>query len=272
MRTFILLAALGGATVALRVGSPEPFVQAGPAAAQDGDFQWRGRLDAGKTLEIYGVKGDIRAEPASGTEVEVRAAKRARRSDPEEVAIEVVPHDDGVTICAVYPTPRRSRRPNECRPGGAHSSTDNNDVEVSWTIRLPAGVKFDGHTVNGDVVVANLASDVSAGTVNGDVEVSTSGVAEASTVNGSVRATMGRADWTGTMKFSTVNGGITVEVPSDLSADIEAATVNGAIETDFPITVRGRFMNRRMSGRVGDGGRTLEMETVNGSIRLRIAG
>jgi len=63
-----------------------------------------------------------------------------------------------------------------------------------------------------------------------------------------------------------------VEVPADLNADIEAGTVNGGIETDFPITVRGRFMNRRMSGRVGSGGRTLEMETVNGSIRLRKTG
>jgi hypothetical protein len=263
MRMFLLLTALGGATFAL---------PARPAAAQDDDFQWRGRIERGKTLEIYGVSGNVRAELASGPEVEVRAVKRARRSDPDEVEIEVVPHDDGVTICAVYPTPRRSRHPNECRPGGGNSSTDNNDVEVSWTIRVPAGVTFDGHTVNGDVIVLSLASDVRAGTVNGDVEVSTSGVAEATTVNGSVRATMGRADWTGTMKFSSVNGGITVDVPADLSADIEASTVNGGIETDFPITVRGRFMNRRMSGRVGNGGRTLEMETVNGSIRLRKTG
>jgi hypothetical protein len=254
----MILAAVGGLTLA---GTP--------AAAQDDDFRWRGRLDAGKTLEIHGVSGTIRAERAGGTEIEVLASKSARRDDPEAVAIEVVPHDDGVTICAVYPTPRRSRRPNECRPGDSHNNTENNDVEVEWTVRVPAGVHFAGQTVNGDVIVTNLGADVYASTVNGDVEVSTAGVAEASTVNGSVRASMGRADWQGSMKFSTVNGGITVEVPDDLNADIEAATVNGDIETDFPITVRGRFMNRRMSGRVGNGGRTLDLETVNGSIRLR---
>jgi hypothetical protein len=260
MRACMLVAMVGSATVAFS-----------PAAAQDDDFHWRGRLEPGQTVEIQGVTGTIRAELAAGAEVEVEAVKRARRSDPDEVEIEVVPHQGGVTICAVYPTPRRSRRANECRPGGGHNSTDDNDVEVSWTVRLPAGVRFDGQTVNGDVVAADLASDVTVASVNGDVEVSTSGLAEASTVNGSVRATLGRADWTGTMSFSSVNGGITLEVPSNLSADIEAATVNGDIETDFPITVRGRFMNRRMTGRVGDGGRTLELETVNGSIRLRKA-
>jgi DUF4097 and DUF4098 domain-containing protein YvlB len=73
------------------------------------------------------------------------------------------------------------------------------------------------------------------------------------------------------MRFTTVNGGITVEIPGDLDAEVEAATVNGGIETDFPITVRGRFTSKRMNGTIGRGGRTLELETVNGSIRLRTA-
>jgi hypothetical protein len=261
MRSRMLIAAAGAAIA----GAP------GAAAAQD-DFHWSGRLAAGKTLEIRGVSGTVRAERASGDEIVVDAVKRARRSDPDEVQIEVVQHEDGVTICAVYPTPRRARQDNECRPGGGNNSSENNDVDVSWTVKVPAGVTFEGHTVNGDVEANGLAGDVHASSVNGDVEVSTTGTAEATTVNGSVRASMGRADWTGTMKFNTVNGGITVEVPADFSADVEASTVNGSIETDFPLTVQGRFMNRRLRGRVGAGGRTLEMESVNGSIRLRKAG
>jgi len=51
---------------------------------------------------IKGVSGDIRAVASSG-DVEVTAAKHARRSDPDDVKIEVVEHEDGVTICAVYP-------------------------------------------------------------------------------------------------------------------------------------------------------------------------
>jgi hypothetical protein len=259
MRTLMLLVAAGAAAATAR-----------PATTQDADFRWRGRLDQGQTIEIRGVLGDLHVERATGNEVEVVAVKRARRSDPEDVTIEVVPHDDGVTICAVYPSRRRDR-PNDCRPGGGRSSTHDNDVNVRWTVRVPAGVRLDGHTVNGDVDARDLASDVTVSTVNGSVEVSTSGTAEGSTVNGSVRASMGRADWTGTMRFKTVNGGITVEIPGDLDAEVEAATVNGGIETDFPITVRGRFTSKRMNGTIGRGGRTLELETVNGSIRLRTA-
>ncbi|MGH7672909.1 MAG: hypothetical protein ACREMC_08415, partial [Gemmatimonadales bacterium] len=75
---------------------------AGSAAAQE-DFRWHGRLAPGKTIEVKGVNGDVRAVAATGPEVDVTAAKRARRSDPDEVKIEVVEHEGGVTICAVYP-------------------------------------------------------------------------------------------------------------------------------------------------------------------------
>jgi hypothetical protein len=238
-------------------------------ARQQDQFQWRGALAAGKTLWIRGVNGNIQALPASGGEAEVSAVKHARRSDPDEVEIQVVPGEDGVTICALYPTPRRSRRPNECLPGGeGHNNTNNNDVEVDFTVHVPAGVHLVGKTVQGDVTAQSLGANVTAHTVNGDVDVSTRGYAEASTVNGSIRAAMGRADWTGGMEFSTVNGGITVTLPAGFGASVEAQTVNGGLESDFPLTVQGRFSRRTFRGTIGSGGRDLSLSTVNGSIRL----
>jgi len=268
MKTELMLAAIGGLVA---VGVPDfqtPALSLSAPAVQQGDFRWTGRMTAGQKLEIRGVNGEVRVEAGSGSEAEVVAIKTARHSDPADVDIVVVPHDGGVTICAVYP-PVHGRE-NECLPGGGgRNNTRDNDVKVEFTVRLPNGVNLGAHTVNGDVTVRDVTGEVRATTVNGDVDVSTRGVAEANTVNGSIRASLGRADWTGMMSFHTVNGGITLEVPSDFAADIEAKTVNGSIETDFPITVRGRFGSRTLRGTIGDGGRDLEIETVNGSIRLR---
>lgn len=241
---------------------------AGPAAGQD--FKWTGRVAAGGTLEIKGVNGDVRAEPASGDQIEVTAVKRARRDDPDEVKIEVIEHAGGVTICAVYPTPRRARHENVCAPGDeGHMNTENNDVTVTFTVKVPAGVRFEGRTVNGDMDANGLRGDVVLSTVNGGIQLSTSGYAEASTVNGSIEASMGRADWAGDADFHTVNGGITLTLPASLSTEVRAETVNGDIESDFPLTVTGRFGPRRVRGTIGGGGRRLELGTVNGSIRLR---
>lgn len=237
------------------------------AAAQD--FHWSGRLAAGKRLEIKGVNGSIRAVATSGAEIDVTARKSARRSDPDEVKIEVVPSDEGVTICAVYPTPRRAREENSCEPGeGGHSSTDNNDVVVDFLVKLPAGINFDGSTVNGEVEAEHLGADATVHTVNGSIDVSAAGHVEAATVNGSIRAAMGRADWASEAEFSTVNGGITLTLPENLSAEVSAQTVNGDLETDFPLTVTGKFGPRHMRGTIGKGGRHLRLSTVNGSIHL----
>jgi DUF4097 and DUF4098 domain-containing protein YvlB len=108
--------------------------------------------------------------------------------------------------------------------------------------------------------------------VNGGVELDAMGTARADTVNGGITARLGRADWEGTLRLKTVNGGIDVVLPEGLSAEVKASTVNGEIQTDFPLTVTGRISRRKLQGTIGGGGRLLEMETVNGAIELRKAG
>ena len=255
MRTVLL-------TTALCVGAV--------AALTAQDFNWHGKLAAGKRLEVKGVNGDVRAVLASGAEAVVNARKHARHSDPDEVEIKVVESADGITICAVYPTPARARRENTCEPGDHwSSSTDNNDVTVDFDVQVPAGIEFAGQTVNGEMSAEGLKADVRASTVNGSVRVTTTGLAEASTVNGSVYAQMGRADWTNDLEFSTVNGGITLVITGKLDTEVRASTVNGDIETDWPLTISGRFNNRRLRGPIGAGGRGLNLSTVNGEIRLK---
>ena len=236
------------------------------AAAQN-EFHWKGNIAPGKAIEIKGVNGDIRAVAGSG-DVEVTAVKHARKSDPDDVKIEVVQHEDGVTICAVYPSD--GRRENTCDAGdGGHMNVRDNDVVVDFTVRVPAGVRFVGRTVNGEVGAANLASDVDANTVNGSIRISTSGYAEAQTVNGSIDVSLGRGGWSDALEFRTVNGAITLDLPANLSTEVRANTVNGDIQTDFPIMVTGRLGPRSLRGTIGSGGRRLALETVNGSIRLR---
>jgi hypothetical protein len=239
--------------------------------ARPSDFNWHGRLTPGQWIEIKGINGAIHAERASGNEVSVEATKSARHSDPNSVTIQAVPHGDGVTICAVYPSGDWGR-PNECQPGsGGRMNVNNNDVKVEFTVRVPAGVHFVGRTVNGEVEAASLAGDVEAHTVNGKIRISTAGWAEAKTVNGSITARLGQAAGSKPLEFETVNGGIDVELPPNVNANVHASTVNGNISTDFPLMIRGKFNNRQISGAIGQGGPELNLKTVNGSVELHRA-
>jgi putative adhesin len=241
-----------------------------PRMARNGDaFQWHGVVAEGRTIEIKGVNGDVSAEAASGPEVEVSADRRGRRSNPDDVRMDVVEHDGSVTICAVYPSKDPSR-PNECRPGTeGRMNLQNNDVTVKFLVKVPRGVRFVGRTVNGEVDAKGLSGPVVLSTVNGSTTFSTTSYGEASTVNGSIRGTMGSAAWNDALTFHTVNGSIVLDLPPTLSADVRASTVNGEISTDFPMSVTGRISRRQVSGTIGGGGRRLDLETVNGTVRLQ---
>lgn len=237
------------------------------ATAQSTDWDWKGTIAAGKSIEIKGVNGSIRATAGSGSEVVVTAVKQGRRSDPSTVSIEVVNSTAGVTICAVYPG--TGERANSCGAGSeGRMSTNDNDVSVNFTVQVPAGVKFVGRTVNGSVSTERLGSDADVATVNGDVRVVAAGIVRANTVNGQIDVSMGKADWKGTVDLSTVNGSIRATLPANFSAVVNGSTVNGSIESEFPMTVQGKFGPRSIHGTIGSGGRTLDLETVNGSITL----
>jgi hypothetical protein len=233
------------------------------------DFNWNGQLARGQSIEIRGINGGIHATAAPGSDVLVTAVRSGRRSNPADVRFEVVPHAGGVTVCAIYPAPA-GEPANECRPGGGgRSSTRDNDTVVDFTVQVPSGVNFIGRTVNGAVDGDSLPANAEASTVNGSVNLSAAGTALGNTVNGSISATMGRADWQGAGRFKTVNGDITLRLPANVNAQVTAETLNGSLRSDFPLSLSGEeFRRKRLNGTIGNGGQALDLSSVNGSISL----
>ena len=239
---------------------------------ENNEFRWQGRLAEGKTLEIKSINGEVRAEEATGAEVEVVAVKRGWRGNPNAVKVEMVEHPDGITFCAVYQ--QRDGQWGKCQPGAGGQSNHKNDTSVSFTVRVPAGVHFAGRTVNGSVNAKGLDGNVMATTVNGDVRVSTTGYAQASTVNGSINVACGRANWSDALHFNTVNGSIEVTLPDSTQTEINASLVNGAITTDLPLVIKENIDKGHLNGVLGSSGenssgRRLRLNTVNGSITVK---
>jgi hypothetical protein len=240
---------------------------------EDGDtFTWSERMRDGSWLRVKNLNGPITVTASDGDVAEVRGEKSWRRGDPEEVRIEVIRDGDNVTICALWNEDAWCDQ-DDYRHEGRGRGDQSNDVSVEFTVRLPRGVNVNVATVNGGVDVNGADAAVEAHTVNGRVDASSSGgPVRAATVNGSVFATIGSLEGSGDLSFSTVNGSVTVEVPSSLDADIEMSTVNGHLRTEFPITVSGRVDPHHLRATIGRGGRRLHLKTVNGGIELRKRG
>lgn len=242
------------------------------APQSDNDFRWQGRIGAGKTVEVKGVNGVIRAEGSSSDDIEIVAVKRThwRQGDASKVQIKVVEHAEGITVCALYP--QRDGNYNTCKPGDGGMSNYKDNSSVEFTVRVPRDVHFIGRAVNSDVVARGLGGNVIAETVNGGINVATKGYARADTVNGSISVVCGRADWEDSLEFNTVNGSIEVYLPENTRTEINASTVNGSIKTDLPVVIKGELNKRHLRGVVGgsgEAGRELKLSTVNGSITIK---
>jgi hypothetical protein len=58
-------------------------------------------------------------------------------------------------------------------------------------------------------------------------------------------------------------------LPSETGAEIDFRSVNGSVNSDLPITVIGEVKQGQLRGRVGDGGPTITITSVNGGVTLR---
>ena len=274
------------------------------AAAQQ-DFRWSGRLADGQTIEIRNIKGEIRAEPSSNGEVTVTAHPRGGRG--ERVRVEMVRRDYGVVVCTIYPygsddrrgwrndrddddSERRAEPRDACNSGRSMNVRDE-DADVEFVVRVPAGVKLSARSVSGDVEARALRGPVDARSVSGDVHVTTAGEVRAASVSGDVFASMGRIPSRG-LEFRSVSGNVTLELPAGTDANFSARTLSGEIDSDFPLTIEGRRgrsdrddddddrgdwprvrvrVGHDLRAHLGRGGPELNVTTVSGDINLRRA-
>lgn len=250
------------------------LVLPGSLVAQDQgrEFHWTGKLAADQVVEIKNVSGSIDADGANGDQIEVSATKIGPQAD--QIKVEVVPSSQGVTICAMYPSSVFGGSMGRCEAGNSwHTSnvhSDNN--RVNFTVHLPKNLRFTAISVNGGIKAEDLGGPVHAQSVNGSVRISTDAWAEARSVNGAIHVRMGRANWNNTLKIETVNGSVELEMPDDLSTDVKFSSVNGRIESAFPVTITGGFVGHTAKGTIGSGGRELVVNTVNGAITLKRGG
>jgi hypothetical protein len=269
MTTFGLHARTTLRRVALAAALLLPVTAAG---AQD--FAWNGTVARGNWVRLRNTNGEIHVESGAGDRVEITAIKRASRGgDTSVVRIEARQAAGGgdLLVCALWGEGGvcEDGQYRGTRRGGWDGDDDRRNVSVEFRVKLPAGVRLDARSVNGEVNVSGATSEVRVQTVNGSVSATSSGgPVRAKTVNGSIdvrMATLGSEP----VEYETVNGSVTVRLPQDVNAEIEMSTVNGSLESDFPLTLQGRMDRRNIRARLCTGGPRLSFSTVNGSVELR---
>jgi DUF4097 and DUF4098 domain-containing protein YvlB len=162
---------------------------------------------------------------------------------------------------------------------GATISTKGPDMDrdaswaASYVIFVPRNTNLDLVTQNGPISVKNVVGKMELSAQNGPIQLSgVGGDVKASAQNGPLQVRLTGTRWNGAgLDAETQNGPVQLIIPESYNARLETGTVNGPIETDFPvnITLEGRRSWKRFSTTLGSGGPLVRVVTTNGPLSLR---
>jgi len=69
--------------------------------------------------------------------------------------------------------------------------------------------------------------------------------------------------------MKSVNGSVSVALPPEANAKASASTVTGGINSDFGLQTKKHFpIGQNLDGKLGAGGPSVDLSTVNGGIRI----
>jgi len=218
-------------------------------------------LNDGGSFSISNVNGSINLTGGSGNTVEIVATKKAdSQKELDKIEIEISASADEIDV--------------ETELGGSDKwySRGSNSGSVRYEIIVPAGTMLDSvETVNGGVTIGGVSGNVVAESVNGGLELrDLAGDARLSTVNGSVDAEFVRLEGQQSVKAETVNGRVTIRLPENADVEVSADTLNGGINgRDFGLETEKGFVGSDLNGKIGNGTARLNIDTVNGSIKIQ---
>jgi hypothetical protein len=223
--------------------------------AGDRVFQQTYPLAVGGSFLLENVNGSVQVEGWDRNEVEVRAVKMAERNpdDVEDVKIDV------------------ESRPGEVAVRTRYQQGQSAEVAVEYHVFVPNRVLLSGvETINGSVRVSGVDGGGELRSVNGNVEVlNSSGRFSAKTTNGNLHLDLRQLGEGAPMDIETVNGSVTLELPSDARADLNVLNMNGKFSSELPMTATtGSPAARAFRAKLGTGGGEIMVRTVNGGIRL----
>jgi DUF4097 and DUF4098 domain-containing protein YvlB len=281
--TTLLIAALAsnGTSVATATGSarqeliPVPLTDPSDPPActsqpeQDlrEEFHQTYPLTATGRVSLENINGAVTIKVWDRAAVQVDAVKKAYRQNRlAEARIEVTSTEESIRIKTEYPYENQNFRSGEGRY--------DNPAIVEYTVTVPRKATLESiELINGHLDIDGVEGNVKASSINGRVNArGLMGDARLSTVNGPLQATFTQLNESKPINLSSVNGSLTLILPSNANASIRAGTVHGGISNSFGLKVKhGEYVGHSLDGQIGTGGPKIKLGNVNGGIRINNA-
>jgi len=219
------------------------------------------QVDAGSELRVENINGEVSIKAWEKDEIHVVAIVTADNDDAR-ARVKVIIDQSGNNVLV------RTKYKEESN----WRNNRNNNVEVEYEIMVPKDTELAAiELVNGSLEIDNVEGRLNVDLVNGSVEVDgAKGDSDISSVNGSIKVVY-QSDVTSLrdIDIETVNGSVRLTLPESIGASVDVDTMHGRIKNDFGLRVEeGTFVGNELKGKIGDGSVDIEIESVNGSVKI----
>src|SRR5689334_21191634 len=228
------------------------------------EFHQTYQLSATGRVSLANINGGVKIKVWDRAAVQVDAIKKAyRRERLEEAKIEVNATEENIRIKTEYPYENQTFRSDNRRY--------DNPATVEYSLTIPRKAVLETiELINGSIDIDGVEGNVKATSINGEVRArGLLSEVRLSTINGSLTATFTQLDETKPISLGSVNGNVTLVIPSNANASIRAGTVHGGITNDFGLKIKhGEWVGHSMDGQLGTGGPRIKLANVNGGIKV----
>jgi hypothetical protein len=216
-------------------------------------------LGDARSVEILNPFGDVRTRKAADGNISIFAVAQRHRNDPERPRLHFEERGRHLVIHVEYPLQSAQTPRSE--------GTVKRRIDLAAFV--PAEVSLRIETIAGRAETKGHKGAVEIETRTGEIVISTQGTVSARSERGSVQATFKNRRWTGSSRFETVTGNITIYLMehADVRAEISTA---GNITTDYSIDITSfpGGSRKQAQARIGAATHTLQALSANGAIRL----
>ncbi len=264
---------------------------AAPTAHAD-DWSKKYTVNGKPSLRVQTDDGNVEITTGAANEIDVHVSTTSYKIGPNDVQAS----QNGNNLELVIKTPH------------AHwtfFNVSNHSVKIQ--IQVPAETDLDIHSgdgnvtsgaVNGNIKIDTGDGSIKANGLRGDIHLhSGDGHIEGSDFDGKLDVDTGDGHITISGRFDSLylktgdgsinasatagskvanpwnlrsgDGSITLRVPQDLAADLDAHTGDGHISLDLPVSVIGAMSESRVRGKMNGGGGQLEINSGDGSIHIQ---
>src|SRR6267142_1936798 len=254
-----------------RIGNPSPSPDVIFGCASEAsdevreEFHQTYPLAANGRVSLENMNGGVQIKVWDRPAVQLDAVKRAyRRERLAEARIDVNSSEETIRIKTDYPDENQRFTSDE-------RGRYDNPAIVDYVLTVPRQAVLESiELINGPIGIDGVEGSVKASSINGPVTArGLLGEAKLSTINGPLQATFTRLDDSKSISLDSINGPVTLIIPSDSNAMVRASTVHGDISNDFGLEVKhGEYVGHDLAGQIGTGGPRIKLGNVNGPIRI----